>query len=109
MSYESFPNPAGVAGPRTRHSLLVTPGTGGRMSLSLGARFDRPLVARGAAEDRYCLLTVRADGNGGRRVPLNLALAIDTSGSMHGSKLARAKDAAGLVVRHLTAIDRVAI
>src|SRR5262249_53008909 len=82
---------------------------GGRMSLSLDAVFDRPLVTPGMADIRYYLLTVQAKGNGGRRVPLNLALAIDTSGSMHGSKLARVKDAAGLVVRHLTAIDRVAI
>jgi Ca-activated chloride channel family protein len=79
------------------------------MSLALDARVDRPLVAPGVADTRYCLLTVRAIDGGVPRVPLNLALAIDTSGSMHGGKLGRARDAAGLVVRHLTAIDRVAI
>jgi Ca-activated chloride channel family protein len=79
------------------------------MSLVLDARVDRSLVALGVTDTRYCLLTVRAIDGGVPRVPLNLALAIDTSGSMHGSKLGRARDAAGLVVRHLTAIDRVAI
>jgi Ca-activated chloride channel homolog len=79
------------------------------MSLLLDSLLDRPLVNRGAADIRYCMLTVRATEGGTPRVPLNLALAIDTSGSMHGSKLARAKDAAGLVVRHLTAIDRIAV
>jgi Ca-activated chloride channel family protein len=43
------------------------------------------------------------------RLPLNLALIIDRSGSMSGSKLEKAKEAAIFCVRNLTASDRVAV
>jgi Ca-activated chloride channel family protein len=52
---------------------------------------------------------VAAPERPGNRLPLNLAIALDTSGSMHGAKLARAQDAAGQVIRQLTAVDRVAL
>lgn len=79
------------------------------MSLTLGVVLDRPLYVAEQGGERYLMLTVQAAGCEARRPPMNLALAIDTSGSMHGSKLARAREAAGLVVRHLTGLDRVAL
>lgn len=79
------------------------------MTLSVDAAVDRPLVCSDTASERYLMLTLRAPEGPARRLPLNLALVVDTSGSMHGSKLARAKDAAGLIVRHLTSVDRLAV
>ncbi len=46
---------------------------------------------------------------GGRRIPLNLALILDRSGSMGGEKLARAQEAAALLVRRLWPEDAVGV
>ncbi len=43
------------------------------------------------------------------RPPLNLSLVLDRSGSMHGPKLARAKEAASLLVRRLGEDDVVSV
>jgi Ca-activated chloride channel family protein len=45
----------------------------------------------------------------GVRAPLNLSLVLDRSGSMHGEKLAAARDAAAFLVRRLAPEDRVSI
>ncbi len=79
------------------------------MSLCLDASLDRPLVREDAAFERYLMLTLKTPAGAVRRPPLNLALVIDCSGSMAGQKLARVKEAAGFVVRHLTGADRVAV
>lgn len=79
------------------------------MPLALAAALDRPLVAPGPPAERYLMLTVEAPAGSAPRLPLNLALAIDTSGSMAGEKLERVREAAGYVVRHLSAVDRVAV
>jgi Ca-activated chloride channel family protein len=79
------------------------------MSLTLDAALDRPLIEADAASERYLMLSLRAAEGSARRVPLNLALVVDASGSMSGEKLARAKEAAGAVVRHLSSLDRIAL
>lgn len=45
----------------------------------------------------------------GARTPLNLSLVLDRSGSMHGEKLAAARDAAAFLVRRLAPEDRVTV
>ena len=58
----------------------------------------------------YALMTVRvARGAGGVRLPLNLALVLDHSGSMHGAKLAAVKAAVQLVISRLTPDDVVSV
>jgi Ca-activated chloride channel family protein len=79
------------------------------MALTLSAAVDRPLVRTGASSERYLMLTLQTPAGVVQRLPLNLALVVDRSGSMAGQKLARAGEAAGFVLRHLTSVDRVAI
>jgi Ca-activated chloride channel family protein len=79
------------------------------MPLTLDAAIDRPLVPTDAPSERYLMLILQAAAGPTRRLPLNLALVVDASGSMAGSKLARVKEAAGFVVRHLSGADRVAV
>ena len=79
------------------------------MPLTLDAAIDRPLVPTDAPSERYLMLTIRAPAGPTRRLPLNLALVVDASGSMAGAKLARVKEAAGFVVRHLAGADRVSV
>jgi Ca-activated chloride channel family protein len=79
------------------------------VSLELNATFDRSLVPASGAVERFLMLSLRAPEGATRRIPLNLALVVDASGSMTGEKLSRAKEAAGFVVRQLSSEDRVAI
>ena len=51
----------------------------------------------------------QAPAGGAPRTPLNLSLVLDRSGSMHGEKLAAARDAAAFLVRRLAPEDRVTI
>lgn len=79
------------------------------MSLTITAAVDRPLVTSRGRCERHLMLTLAAPAGQAHRLPLNLALVIDASGSMTGEKLARAAEAAAFVVRHLSAVDRVAV
>src|SRR5689334_24192543 len=75
------------------------------------ANLDRRLADAGSASARYLRVQVIApDKTGpGTRLPLNLALVIDRSGSMAGSKLDKAKEAAIFCLRNLTGADRAAV
>ena len=79
------------------------------MTPKTASALDRPLVSASGPNERHLMLTLQLPEGEVRRLPLNLALVVDASGSMSGEKLARARDAASFVVRHLTAADRVAI
>ena len=43
------------------------------------------------------------------RAPLNISLVLDRSGSMHGDKLAKAREAAAMLVRRLSPEDVVSV
>ncbi len=74
------------------------------------ANLDRRFAPSGTASERYLRVQVIApEHTVHSRLPLNLALIIDRSGSMSGSKLEKAKEAAVFCVRNLTASDRVAV
>jgi len=74
----------------------------------------RPAVAVDAPFSLDLLLTITppelpAEQSSRARVPLNLALVIDRSGSMRGRKLSHARKAARFLVSQLTADDRLAL
>jgi len=75
------------------------------------ANLDRRLVEADSTSERYLRVQVIAPDKSGpaSRLPLNLALVIDRSGSMAGTKLEKAKEAAMFCLRNLTGADRAAI
>lgn len=84
--------------------------------VTLTCQVGRPRVqVTGGSQLAYALIEARAAGGGGAggqaatRLPLNLALVLDHSGSMRGPKLQGVKDAVKLVIDHMAASDTVAI
>ncbi len=79
--------------------------------LSLTAQTDRPLIPLNQPCERYLLLTLRVPTPTRPidRLPLNLSLIIDRSGSMSGQKLEYVKEAAIHALRLLTAVDRASL
>ncbi len=79
--------------------------------ISLTNQVDRQLIPTEGTVERYVLLTLiipKAPTNVSR-LPLNLSLIIDRSGSMSGNKLEYVKEAAMHALRLLTAEDRVSV
>lgn len=80
--------------------------------LHLAAGLDRTLAWDGGGSVRYLVAELAATGPASaREAPpaLNLALAIDVSGSMGGDKIAAARDAALALAAALTPRDRLSI
>ncbi|MEA2575203.1 MAG: Ca-activated chloride channel [Chloroflexia bacterium] len=78
--------------------------------MKIVASLDRRFAPAVSNSERYLRVQVIApERTMQSRLPLNLALVIDRSGSMSGSKLKKAKEAAVFCVRNLTASDRVAV
>jgi Ca-activated chloride channel family protein len=83
-----------------------------RPQLSLTFGPDRALVWDAGESVRYLVADISANGttlNAAERVSLNLALAIDVSGSMSGPKLEAARATALAVVDALTPKDRLTL
>lgn len=77
------------------------------------ASFDRQLFWEQGASVRYLVVRLHAnttdDNNFKERAPLNIALAIDASGSMQGGKLEAAKSAALGLAARLNEQDRLTV
>ena len=80
-------------------------------SVRLRTAIDRPLLDQGDGE-RKVVIKIEVEGNAvaqKKRTPLNLAIVLDRSGSMSGSKLEQAKQAAALLVDELDRDDVLSI
>jgi Ca-activated chloride channel family protein len=91
----------------------ITPAPRTLTTLALSARFDRSFFWEGGASVRYFVARLRAvrtpDHPPTERMPLNIALVIDASGSMADGKLEAAKAAALGLVGRLTDQDRLTL
>ncbi|HYN78042.1 MAG TPA: DUF6569 family protein, partial [Lamprocystis sp. (in: g-proteobacteria)] len=83
------------------------PDGGSRLALSLDT--DRRLIRWRGDSERFLHLRLRASRLGGERAPVDLALALDRSGSMGGDKWPRACEAALTAIERLGPRDRVAL
>lgn len=79
--------------------------------LQLECRVDRGLIPTGRPAERYALMTLRMPEVDSQkaRLPVNLCLILDRSGSMQGDKLRFVKRAVAHTLRHLTPSDVVSI
>ncbi len=79
--------------------------------MKIETQVSRRLVPVEGSSEHYLRVIVKAPESSGpnNRLPLNIALIIDRSGSMAGSKLENAKEAAIFCLRNLTSADRVAV
>lgn len=77
----------------------------------LTVQVDRQLIPAHQANERYVLLALQAPDapRQSDRLPLNLSLILDRSGSMSGDKLENVKEAAVHALRLLTEQDRVSV
>jgi len=93
-----------------RVAAQTVPGPGPATSVVLSARLESPRVVPGT-QHAHLLVQLRAatatDAQGSR--PLNLALVVDRSGSMQGTKIEDARRAALQMVDRMRDGDRVAI
>jgi Ca-activated chloride channel family protein len=100
------PNPDGSGG--TPGPIVATgPSTNG--SLKLEGRLSHPFVTPGQSDLYVTVDITGAEVPGAERIPVNLAVVIDRSGSMSGEKLEHAKAAALRLVQQLRAGDSLAV
>jgi Ca-activated chloride channel homolog len=78
-------------------------------SLSLTGRLSHPYLVPGTSDVFATLEVTAVDVPGAKRVPVNLAVVIDRSGSMSGSKIENARRAASRLVDLLGDDDRISV
>lgn len=78
-------------------------------SLSLTGRLSHPYLVPGTSDVFATLEVTAVDVPGAKRAPVNLAVVIDRSGSMSGSKIENARRAASRLVDLLEDQDRLSI
>ncbi len=74
--------------------------------------YSNPTIPHGQQRQIYVLVRLQTDAdleNEQQRLPLNLSVVLDRSGSMAGNKLDYVKQAAQFLVQHLTHKDRLSI
>lgn len=82
----------------------------GSLPIRVEARWEKPLVAEEGGEATLLVRIVSAPAvPEARRAPLDVAFVLDRSGSMHGGKLALAKEGVSLAVSRLGDDDRAAL
>lgn len=95
--------------------LLLLPGTSqaSRGKLRMTTSFDNGLVDTSHPDKRHFEILLTApetmSGLNRTRLPLNIALVIDSSGSMSGEKIEYAKQAAKSMINHLQPGDRFSL
>jgi Ca-activated chloride channel family protein len=73
-------------------------------------KLDHQLIAYETEHDVHCMLELDVPAaDGPKRAPLRIALVVDRSGSMHGPKLAAAKECARFLARRLLPTDELAV
>ena len=79
--------------------------------MRLHAQPDRSLIRAGASSTRYVRISFTApeSRSAGARLPVNVALVLDRSGSMEGEKIALARSAARQALELLASDDRFSV
>lgn len=92
------------------HSPNVT-GLPGNGVIILTTKADKPYYLKGSDEAVYLYVQIRSGEapSAVKRVPLNISLVLDRSGSMEGNKLVYAKKAISFVVDQLSADDYLSV
>ena len=80
-------------------------------ALRMTTQFDRRYFNEAGGGEAYLVVDIAADAGAApqRRVPVNAVLILDRSGSMHGAKIDRARDAARALITALGPDDSLAI
>jgi len=111
--HRSVSKPSPTPAPTPPEPPAVTPAVpqGPAGSLTVSARLDQSTLLASDDEDRYLVLTVTApEPEGERRLPVDVAVVMDTSGSMSGwHKIDYARAAARELAGSLDAGDRFAL
>lgn len=82
------------------------------LKLNVAVGLDRGLASARGGSERYLVVDVSAAGSVGydsAMLPINLALAIDVSGSMRGERIAAARQTALAIVAAMTERDRLSV
>jgi Ca-activated chloride channel homolog len=81
-----------------------------RGAVNLQARLSHGYLEAGKGQEVYGAIDMRAlEVRGERRVPMNVAVVLDRSGSMHGERFEQAKEATRTLIEMLGESDRLAL